>query len=60
MGFSLAQIRSYPASSPVTVKHLAGLPLITYGQMRDVHSVEHQLGRPSFRRCPPGAIRHGP
>jgi len=36
--------------SPLTPRDLAGLPLITYAQMRDVHAVENRLGRPGLRR----------
>src|SRR2546423_917953 len=32
--------------SPVSPRHLDGVPLITYAQMREVHSIENRLGRP--------------
>ena len=35
---------------PLTLRHLAGMPLITYAQMRNVHAVENRLGRPELRR----------
>ena len=35
--------------SPVSLRHLAGMPLITYAQMREVHSIENRLGRPQLR-----------
>ena len=35
--------------SPVSLRHLAGVPLITYAQMREVHSIENRLGRPQLR-----------
>jgi DNA-binding transcriptional LysR family regulator len=35
--------------SPVSPRHLAGMPLITYAQMREVHSIENRLGRPRLR-----------
>ena len=33
---------------PVRADQLAGLPIITYSRMREVHSVEHRLGRPEI------------
>jgi DNA-binding transcriptional LysR family regulator len=35
--------------SPVSLRHLAGVPLITYAQMREVHSIENRLGQPQLR-----------
>ena len=35
--------------SPVSLRHLAGVPLITYAQMREVHSIENRLRRPQLR-----------
>ena len=35
--------------TPVTVDDLTGLPLVTYAQMREVHSIENRLGRPELR-----------
>ena len=35
--------------SPVSLRHLTGVPLITYAQMREVHSIENRLGRPQLR-----------
>jgi DNA-binding transcriptional LysR family regulator len=35
--------------SPVSPRHLDGVPLITYAQMREVHSIENRLGRPQLR-----------
>src|SRR5207247_8811929 len=35
--------------SPVSLRHLTGVPLITYAQMREVHSIENRLGRPLLR-----------
>ena len=35
--------------SPVSLRHLAGVPLITYAQMREVHSIENRLGRLQLR-----------
>ena len=35
--------------SPVSLRHLTGVPLITYAQMREVHSIENRLGRPRLR-----------
>ncbi|MGH3406747.1 MAG: LysR family transcriptional regulator substrate-binding protein, partial [Streptosporangiaceae bacterium] len=42
---ALARLRQ-----PLPLRHLAGLPLITYGQMRDIHAVENRLGRPELRQ----------
>ena len=36
------------ASGPVEPAELLGLPLVTYGRMRDVHGVENRLGRPEL------------
>jgi DNA-binding transcriptional LysR family regulator len=36
--------------SPVSPRHLDGVPLITYAQMREVHSIENRLGRPQLRQ----------
>lgn len=36
------------AAGPVTLAELAGLPLVTYAQMREVHSIENRLGRPEL------------
>lgn len=36
--------------SPLPLRDLTGLPLITYAQMREVHSVENRLGRPGLQR----------
>jgi DNA-binding transcriptional LysR family regulator len=36
--------------SPLSLRDLTGLPLITYAQMREVHSVENRLGRPELGR----------
>lgn len=33
---------------PVTLADLAGTPLVTYAQMREVHSIENRLGRPEL------------
>lgn len=33
---------------PVRADQLAGLPILTYSRMREVHSVEHRLGRPEI------------
>jgi DNA-binding transcriptional LysR family regulator len=35
--------------SPVSLRHLTGVPLITYAQMREVHSIENRLGQPRLR-----------
>jgi len=35
--------------SPISLRHLTGVPLITYAQMREVHSIENRLGRPRLR-----------
>jgi DNA-binding transcriptional LysR family regulator len=35
-------------NDPVRADQLAGLPIITYSRMREVHSVEHRLGRPEI------------
>lgn len=35
-------------AGPVPLRMLAGLPLITYAQMREVHSIENRLGRPEL------------
>lgn len=34
---------------PVHLRDLAGLPLVTYAQMREVHSIENRLGHPELR-----------
>jgi DNA-binding transcriptional LysR family regulator len=36
------------ASGPVGVDDLDGLALVTYAQMREVHSIENRLGRPDL------------
>ncbi len=36
------------ASGPVHLRELADLPLVTYAQMREVHSIENRLGRPEL------------
>ncbi|PZS40211.1 MAG: hypothetical protein DLM62_04040 [Pseudonocardiales bacterium] len=33
---------------PVRLRDLADLPLVTYAQMREVHSIENRLGRPEL------------
>lgn len=33
---------------PVTLADLAGVPIVTYAQMREVHSIENRLGRPEL------------
>ena len=35
---------------PVALRQLANLPLITYAQMREVHSIENRLGRPELTK----------
>jgi DNA-binding transcriptional LysR family regulator len=35
--------------SPISPRHLAGVPLITYAEMREVHSIENRIGRPQLR-----------
>jgi molybdate transport repressor ModE-like protein len=37
------------ASGPVDLNELAGVPLVTYAQMREVHWIENRLGRPELR-----------
>ncbi|WP_115790119.1 LysR family transcriptional regulator [Arthrobacter silvisoli] len=37
-------------TTPVSTDDLAGLPLIAYGQMRDVHQIETRLGRPQLSK----------
>ncbi|TWP35807.1 LysR family transcriptional regulator [Leekyejoonella antrihumi] len=32
----------------VPTSALEGIPLVTYGRMRDVHAIEHRLGRPAL------------
>ena len=34
---------------PVSLRQLTGVPLITYAQMREVHSIENRLGRRELR-----------
>lgn len=34
--------------TPVSLRELAGLPLVTYAQMREVHAIENRLGRPEL------------
>jgi DNA-binding transcriptional LysR family regulator len=34
---------------PVRLRELDGVPLVTYAQMRAVHSIENRLGRPELR-----------
>jgi DNA-binding transcriptional LysR family regulator len=34
---------------PVRLRELDGAPLVTYAQMREVHSIENRLGRPELR-----------
>jgi DNA-binding transcriptional LysR family regulator len=34
---------------PVRLSELDGVPLVTYAQMREVHSIENRLGRPELR-----------
>ncbi|MDN5798074.1 MAG: LysR family transcriptional regulator [Intrasporangium sp.] len=34
--------------APVTLDGLAGVPLVTYAQMREVHSIENRLGHPEL------------
>jgi DNA-binding transcriptional LysR family regulator len=34
---------------PVRLSELEGVPLVTYAQMREVHSIENRLGRPELR-----------
>jgi DNA-binding transcriptional LysR family regulator len=34
--------------TPLTLADLAGVPLVTYAQMREVHSIEHRLGQPAL------------
>lgn len=36
-------------SSTVTLKELAGVPLISYAQMRETHLIENRLGHPALR-----------
>jgi molybdate transport repressor ModE-like protein len=36
-------------TGPVQLRQLEGLPLVTYAQMREVHSIENRLGRPELR-----------
>ncbi len=36
-------------SGPVELRDLAGVPLVTYAQMREVHSIENRLGHPQLR-----------
>ena len=38
------------SSGPIRVSELAGLPLVTYAQMREVHAIENRLGRPEMAR----------
>jgi len=38
------------ASGPVRLRQLAGLPLVTYAQMREVHAIENRLGRAEIAR----------
>jgi DNA-binding transcriptional LysR family regulator len=35
--------------STVTVKELAGIPLVSYAQMREAHLIENRLGHPTLR-----------
>jgi DNA-binding transcriptional LysR family regulator len=35
-------------AGPIHPDQLAGVPLVTYAQMREVHSIENRLGRPEF------------
>lgn len=35
---------------PVRLAELAGLPLVTYAHMREVHAIENRLGRPELAR----------
>lgn len=37
-------------SGPVRPSELAGQPLVTYAQMREVHAIENRLGRPELAR----------
>lgn len=37
-------------SGPVRLSELAGVPLVTYAHMREVHAVENRLGRPELAR----------
>jgi len=39
-----------PGAGPVRLSELDGVPLVTYAQMRDVHSIENRLGRPELRQ----------
>ena len=36
-------------ASTVTLKELAGVPLISYAQMREAHLIENRLGHPALR-----------
>lgn len=35
--------------STITVKELAGIPLVSYAQMREAHLIENRLGHPALR-----------
>jgi DNA-binding transcriptional LysR family regulator len=37
-------------SSPITLRQLEGLPLVTYAQMREAHAIENRLGHPELTR----------
>ena len=36
------------AAGPVRLSELAGVPLVTYAHMREVHAIENRLGRPEL------------